>query len=71
MQTFRQCVQNRETQQIVETDIAAAESLRISGTPSFVINGIPLHGAQGLEAFSRVIDAEIARNSADGSRATD
>jgi protein-disulfide isomerase len=70
MQAFRQCVQNRETQQIVETDIAAAESLRISGTPSFVINGIPLHGAQGLEAFSKVIDAEIERISADGSKAT-
>jgi protein-disulfide isomerase len=70
MQAFRQCVQNRETQQIVEADIAAAERLRISGTPSFVINGIPLHGAQGLEAFSEIIDAEIARNSADGSGAT-
>jgi protein-disulfide isomerase len=70
MQAFRQCVQNRETQQIVEGDIAAAESLRISGTPSFVVNGIPLHGAQSLEAFSEVIDAEIARDSADGSKAT-
>jgi protein-disulfide isomerase len=70
MPAFRQCVQNRETQQIVEADLAAAESLRISGTPSFVINGIPLHGAQSLEAFSEVIDAEIARNSADGSKAT-
>jgi len=70
MQAFRQCVQNRETQQIVEADIAAAASLRISGTPSFVINGIPLHGAQSLEAFSEVIDAEIARNSADGSKTT-
>jgi protein-disulfide isomerase len=69
MQAFRQCVQNRETQQIVEADMAAAESLHISGTPSFVINGIPLHGAQSLEAFSEVIDAEIARNSADESEA--
>jgi protein-disulfide isomerase len=69
MQAFRQCVQNRETQQIVEADMAAAESLHISGTPSFVINGIPLHGAQSLEAFSEVIDAEIARDSADESKA--
>jgi protein-disulfide isomerase len=70
MQAFRQCVQNRDTQQIVEVDIAAAESLRISGTPSFVINGIPLHGVRSVEAFSEVIDAEIARDSADGSKAT-
>jgi protein-disulfide isomerase len=60
---FRQCVQNRETQQIVDADIAVAEENRISGTPSFLINGIPLHGAQSLEAFSEVIDSEIAQNS--------
>ena len=70
MQAFRQCVQNRETQQIVEADIVAAGSLRVTGTPSFVVNGIPLHGAQGIKAFSEVIDSEIARISADESEAT-
>jgi len=70
MQAFRQCAQNRETQQIVEADIVAAGSLRITGTPSFVVNGIPLHGAQGIKAFSEVIDSEIARISADESEAT-
>jgi len=70
MTAFSQCVQNRETRAIVDADLATAESLQISGTPSFLINGIPLHGAQSLEAFSKVIDAEIARNSAGGSEAT-
>ncbi len=69
MAAFRQCVQDRETQQIVDADLATAENLRISSTPSFLINGIPLSGARSLEAFSEVIDAEIARNSADGSEA--
>jgi protein-disulfide isomerase len=66
---FRQCVQNRETRSIVDADLATAERLRISGTPSFLINGISMHGAQGLENFSEIIDAEIARNSNDGSKA--
>ena len=70
MQVFRQCVQNRETQQIVAADAAAAESLRISGTPSFLVNGIPMHGAQSLEVFSQVIDAEIARKPTARSKAT-
>jgi protein-disulfide isomerase len=70
MAEFRQCVQNRETQQIVDADLAAAENLRVSSTPSFLINGIPLSGARSLEAFSEVIDAEIARNLADESEAT-
>jgi protein-disulfide isomerase len=70
MQVFRQCVENRETKEIVKADIKAGKELRINGTPSFVINGISLHGAQSLEAFSEVIDREIARLSADGSKAT-
>lgn len=70
MQAFRECVQNRETQQIVDADLAAAEGLRISGTPSFMINGIPMHGAQSFEALSKAIDAEIARISTNGSKAT-
>jgi protein-disulfide isomerase len=64
MQAFRQCVQNRETQQIVEADTAAAEGLRITGTPSFAINGIPLHGAKSFEDFTEIIDEEIAQNAA-------
>jgi predicted DsbA family dithiol-disulfide isomerase len=63
-------VQNRETQQIVDADAAAAERLQISGTPSFLINGIPMHGAQSLEAFSQAIDEEIARAAGDESEAT-
>jgi protein-disulfide isomerase len=67
---FSQCVQNRETQQIVDADLASAENLRISSTPSFLINGIPMSGARSLEAFSQIIEDEIERNSNDGSKAT-
>jgi len=70
MEAFRQCVQNRETREIVEADLAIAEELQISGTPSFLVNGIPMHGAQSFESFSEVIDAEIARQAADGATAT-
>jgi protein-disulfide isomerase len=70
MDAFRQCVKNRETQQAVEADLAVAQSLEIAGTPSFFINGIPLHGAQSLEAFSKIIDEEIARKAAETPTAT-
>jgi len=69
MAAFRQCVQNRETQQIVDADTATAENLRVSSTPSFLINGILMSGARSLEAFSELIDEEIARNSAGESKA--
>ncbi len=38
-----------------------AASVGANSTPSFFINGIPLAGAQPLEGFSSLIDAELAR----------
>jgi protein-disulfide isomerase len=35
--------------------------LGLTGTPSFFINGRELSGAQPLEAFSAIIDEELAR----------
>lgn len=61
MEDFRQCVAERKFQQAVEADSAAAQSLGLSGTPAFFVNGIPLTGALPLEQFVDVIDAELAR----------
>jgi predicted DsbA family dithiol-disulfide isomerase len=35
----------------------------VSGTPGFFINGVALSGAQPKDAFTRVIDDELARKS--------
>jgi len=61
MEAFRQCVSERQTQQIVQNDSAAAGRLGLTGTPAFYVNGIPLSGAKPLGEFVRVIDAELAR----------
>jgi predicted DsbA family dithiol-disulfide isomerase len=33
----------------------------VNGTPGFFINGVFLNGAQPKDAFTRVIDEELAR----------
>ncbi|MBQ8036783.1 MAG: thioredoxin domain-containing protein [Proteobacteria bacterium] len=43
----------------VEADAAAAAGVKISGTPSFVINGKSLVGAQPIEKFKEAIDAAL------------
>jgi protein-disulfide isomerase len=58
---FDACLQSDRYQAAVQADSDEAQSLGISGTPAFVINGIVLSGAQPLEAFVNVIDAELAR----------
>jgi protein-disulfide isomerase len=43
----------------VEEDARFAAGLGASGTPTFFINGLPMMGAQPLEQFQQVIDAEL------------
>lgn len=44
----------------VEADVAAAGKAGISGTPSFIINGKLVVGAQPIENFKKEIDAALA-----------
>ena len=44
----------------VDEDVALAERLGIRGTPVFRINGIALMGAQPIDRFKEIIEAELA-----------
>lgn len=57
---FAACVDGRQTKNIVDEDMKAAEAVGVSGTPAFFINGRPLEGAQPFAAFKRIIDEELA-----------
>jgi protein-disulfide isomerase len=56
-----QCVESGRYAAEVENDARDAASLGVTGTPSFFINGIPLVGAQPIERFRQIIDAELSR----------
>ena len=60
MPTFEACVKARKYQAQVQRDVAEGAKLGINGTPGFFINGRLLSGAQPLEAFASIIDAELA-----------
>jgi protein-disulfide isomerase len=47
---------------VVDSDLAAARKLGVTGTPSFFINGRFLSGAQPYASFASVIDRELAKN---------
>lgn len=46
---------------VVTQDTNAAVALGITGTPTFFINGRPVHGNQSLRVFTDVVDQELAR----------
>ncbi len=58
---FKACVSENRFAEQVNVDTQAGAAAGVNGTPHFFINGIPLSGAQPLSAFTRVIDAELAR----------
>jgi len=46
---------------VVAGDMADAVKLGITGTPTFFVNGRPVHGNQPLRVFAEVVDQELAR----------
>ena len=56
---FDACVKARKYQAQVQRDVAEGVKLGINGTPGFFINGRLLSGAQPLEVFTSIIDAEL------------
>jgi protein-disulfide isomerase len=53
------CFDNKKTLPQIRADMAEGQSVGVSGTPSFVINGRLLVGAQPFEKFKAVIDDEL------------
>ncbi len=59
---FNNCLDNGETAAQVAEEKAQAASAGISGTPSFVLNGKVIVGAQPFASFKTAIDAALASN---------
>jgi protein-disulfide isomerase len=58
---FQEALERGETERYVEAELVEARQRGITGTPTFFVNGKPVVGAQPVEAFTRLIDAELKR----------
>ena len=58
---FIQCLRAQSTQQAIDKSNAYATQLNIRSTPTFLINGTRIEGAQPFEKFKSVVDAELAK----------
>jgi protein-disulfide isomerase len=59
---FNDCVDNSKTLDAVKAQMAEGQSVGVTGTPGFIINGRLVSGAQPFESFKAVIDDELARS---------
>jgi protein-disulfide isomerase len=57
---FDTCLDSGKHTEDVKKDALEAQSLGVSGTPAFFVNGRFLNGAQPFEAFERIINEELA-----------
>ncbi len=58
---FDSCLDSGEKASDVKADLDRGQSAGARGTPHFLVNGITVSGAQPFEAFSQIIDAELAK----------
>ncbi len=63
VEAFTNCLNAGNAHQRVQADAEEGRRLGVSGTPSFLINGRPLVGAQPYEAFKAMIEEELAKAS--------
>ena len=52
---FTTCIDTRRFRKQVEADVAEGRAIGLTGTPTFLVNGTPLVGAQPIEAFREAI----------------
>jgi len=56
---FATCLDEGKYADVVNSQSGFSRSIGVQSTPSFVINGQPVVGAQGFEVFQQLIEAEL------------
>ena len=54
------------TERAIAEDFAQGQAIGVTGTPAFVINGVPVIGAQPTEVFEQAIEQAAADAEAGG-----
>lgn len=60
VEQFRADMGSRATEQAIAKDFAEGQAIGVTGTPAFVINGVPVIGAQPTEVFEKTIEQAAA-----------
>jgi protein-disulfide isomerase len=61
MERFEQDMLDLGNKALIDADKAEAESMQVTSTPGFFINGRYLRGAKPYEEFAKMINAELER----------
>jgi len=56
---FNECLDSGKYTQQVQSDTAIAQRIGVQSTPSFLVNGTPLVGAQPFGKFQEIIESVL------------
>ena len=59
--TFKSCLDNKTGEAKANKDLSDGQAAGVSGTPTFIINGTVLVGAQPYASIKSTIDSELAK----------
>jgi protein-disulfide isomerase len=59
MEAFNACLDTGKYTKQVQQDAAFAQQLGVRSTPTFLVNGEPIMGAQPFETFREMIEAQL------------
>ena len=60
--TFNECLDSGKYTQLVQSDNNFVQQLGVRSTPSFLVNGQPIVGAQPFEVFEQLIEKLLIVN---------
>ena len=61
MGKWEECMKNHKHKSVVEADMAAAEKIQVTGTPSVFVQGRKMVAGRAPEDFKRVVDEELKK----------
>ncbi len=56
---FSQCLDSGKYTDVVKQEIQMAQQIGVQSTPTFVVNGTPVIGAQPFQSFQQLIEANL------------
>jgi protein-disulfide isomerase len=58
-EAFNECLDSGRHAQVVQSETSAGRQIGVQSTPTFLVNGQPVVGAQPFENFEQIIDQEL------------
>ena len=56
---FQTCIESQKYESLVSDQTSFSQSIGVRSTPSFLVNGVPVIGAQGYEVFEQIIEDQL------------